>query len=269
MEAATAEEEARKARNPDCAEGTADVAVAPDAAEGSKEADAGEAWKEPDDAEGSEEPDAGEGSEEPVDDAAQLAVVPHVEDIDEYLRALEAEESRRPITNCGQEIQGGMMNMDMRGRLVNWLVAASSAIKLLDDTVHLAVSYVDRFLSKNAISQDKLQLLSVTALFVASKYEEVDPPKAIIFSAMTKYTYSRQQVVEMEADILKSLNFEMGTPTAITFVRKFANLTFVRNKYKDNEARTASSISFERVSTITSPKKIKASYLRDIKYGNG
>ncbi|XP_015690505.1 putative cyclin-F3-2 isoform X2 [Oryza brachyantha] len=131
------------------------------------------------------------------------------------------EESRRPIISYGQEIKGDMLSIGMRGRIVNWLVTASYAIELLDDTVHLAVSYFDRFLSKRAISQDRLQLLCVTALFVASKYVEIDHPKAATFSAMTKYTYSKQQVVKMEADILICLNFEMGTPTVITFVRMF------------------------------------------------
>ncbi|BAS82889.1 Os03g0208700, partial [Oryza sativa Japonica Group] len=160
-------------------------------------------------------------SRQPVPDAAQLAVVPYVEDIDRYLRSLEAEQTRRPMINYVQEIQGGIINMDVRGILVDWMADVAYVFNLQEETLHHAVSYVDRFLSKIAFPGDKLKLLGTTALFVASKYEEIHPPHVRNFSAVTVNTYTTQQVSKMELDILRFLNFDVGSPTVITFLRKF------------------------------------------------
>nr|XP_025880269.1 putative cyclin-F3-1 [Oryza sativa Japonica Group] len=270
MEAAAAAAAEEEAGNPDGVEGAAVAAVAPEAAaEGPSEPNAGEASREPDAGQasrepgaagpsrepdvagpsrepdaagpsrepgaagGSREPGAAGGSRQPVPDAAQLAVVPYVEDIDRYLRSLEvrvsrsrvdsgiAEQTRRPMINYVQEIQGGIINMDVRGILVDWMADVAYVFNLQEETLHHAVSYVDRFLSKIAFPGDKLKLLGTTALFVASKYEEIHPPHVRNFSAVTVNTYTTQQVSKMELDILRFLNFDVGSPTVITFLRKF------------------------------------------------
>ncbi|KAM0871468.1 hypothetical protein ACQ4PT_039364 [Festuca glaucescens] len=69
----------------------------------------------------------------------------------------------------------------------------------------------------------ELQLLGVTALLVAAKIEN-DMHKVDKYSDITDNTYTKQQVVKMEADILKLLKFEMGSPTARTFLRRYITL---------------------------------------------
>jgi cyclin A len=56
----------------------------------------------------------------------------------------------------------------MRGILVDWLVDVADEFKLLADTLYLAVSYIDRFLTVSVISRNKLQLLGVASLLVAA-----------------------------------------------------------------------------------------------------
>lgn len=56
--------------------------------------------------------------------------------------------------------------------------------------------------------------------FVSSrKYEEISPPNVEDFCYITDNTYTKDEVVKMEADILKSLKFELGSPTVKTFLR--------------------------------------------------
>lgn len=52
--------------------------------------------------------------------------------------------------------------------LVDWLVAVAEEYKLLPDTLFLTISYVDRFLSMHAVARQKLQLLGVSCMLVAS-----------------------------------------------------------------------------------------------------
>uniref|UniRef100_A0ACD5X172 Uncharacterized protein n=1 Tax=Avena sativa TaxID=4498 RepID=A0ACD5X172_AVESA len=152
--------------------------------------------------------------------AAQAAVAPYIRDIDQYLRSLEAERLRRPRDDYIGAIQKDI-NANMRGILVDWMVDVVDEFKLLPDTLYLAVSCIDRFLTASAINRNKLQLLGVASLFVAAKYEEIYLPAVNKFSEITDGTYTNQQVVKMEADILKFLNFQLGSPTVRTFLWRF------------------------------------------------
>ncbi|XP_020104929.1 cyclin-A3-2-like isoform X2 [Ananas comosus] len=53
------------------------------------------------------------------------------------------------------------------------------------------------------------------------KYEEISPPHVEDFCYITDNSYTKQEVVKMEAMVLKFLNFEMGDPTVKTFLRRF------------------------------------------------
>ena len=45
--------------------------------------------------------------------------------------------------------------------------------KLSEETLFIAVNIIDRYLEKVQISRTRLQLVGITALFIACKYEEV------------------------------------------------------------------------------------------------
>ncbi|KAL6216655.1 hypothetical protein ACLB2K_009876 [Fragaria x ananassa] len=145
---------------------------------------------------------------------------PYASDIYAYLRRMEVEPKRRPLPDYMERIQKDAINANMRGILVDWLVEVAEDFKLLPDTLHLSVSYIDKYLSMNVINKHKLELLGVASMFIASKYEEINPP----LSDMIESTYNKAEVIKMEADILKSLKFEMGNPTVRTFLRKFTDV---------------------------------------------
>ena len=60
------------------------------------------------------------------------------------------------------------VNASMRGVLVDWLVEVAEEYKLVSDTLYFSVSYIDRFLSLNDLTRQKLQLLGVASMLVAS-----------------------------------------------------------------------------------------------------
>lgn len=47
------------------------------------------------------------------------------------------------------------------------------SFKLKDETFHMAVELMDSYLSKKIIIVEEIELLAITALFIASKFEEV------------------------------------------------------------------------------------------------
>ncbi|EFJ26371.1 hypothetical protein SELMODRAFT_412891 [Selaginella moellendorffii] len=139
-------------------------------------------------------------------------------DIYQHLRM--AELKRRPSTNFMEFIQQDI-NPGMRGILVDWLVEVAEEYKLVPDTLYLTVSYIDRFLSANVVSRQRLQLLGVSCMLIASKYEEICAPQVEEFCYITDNTYSKSELVDMERQVLCQLRFELTTPTIKTFIRRF------------------------------------------------
>ncbi|KAM5565788.1 putative cyclin-A3-1 [Rosa sericea] len=157
---------------------------------------------------------------------------PYSRDIYEYLHKLEVDPNRRPLPDYLAKVQKDI-TANMRGVLVDWLVEVAEEYKLLSDTLYLTVSYVDRFLSFNALNRKMLQLLGVSSMLVASKYEEITPPHVEELCYITDNTYTKEEVCNMEADILKALKFELGNPTIKTILRRFNRVAEEGNKDPD------------------------------------
>lgn len=90
----------------------------------------------------------------------------------------------------------------MRAILIDWMVDVHDNFKMLDQTLHLSLRYLDEFLSKERVSRQELQLIGVTCLMMASKFEEIYPPKIGYFADITANSYSVQQIKETECRIL-------------------------------------------------------------------
>ncbi|XVE52135.1 hypothetical protein DITRI_Ditri02bG0098000 [Diplodiscus trichospermus] len=131
-----------------------------------------------------------------------------------------AELVRRPYPNFMETIQRDI-TQSMRGILVDWLVEVSEEYKLVPDTLYLTVYLIDWFLSKNYIERQRLQLLGITCMLIASKYEEICAPRVEEFCFITDNTYTREEVLKMESQVLKYFGFHISAPTAKTFLRRF------------------------------------------------
>lgn len=112
----------------------------------------------------------------------------------------------------------------MRSILVDWLVEVGEEYKLQTETLHLAVNYIDRFLSYMAVQRSKLQLVGAACMFIAAKYEEIYPPDVSEFVYITDDTYTKRQVLRMEHLVLKVLEFDLNVPTSFTFLNKMCEM---------------------------------------------
>merc|ERR1711915_569715 len=112
----------------------------------------------------------------------------------------------------------------MRTVLVDWLVDVQQQFKLLQETLFLSVSIIDRFMNAEGakISRDHLQLVGISAMFLASKLEEIYAPELNDFVYITDNAYTSKQVRDMELRIIKSLGFNFGSPLSINFLRRFS-----------------------------------------------
>jgi hypothetical protein len=77
------------------------------------------------------------------------------------------------------------------------------------------VDLVNRFLSVECTSRDRIQLAGTACLWVAAKYEEVACPNAQDFATLSVST--PQQLVAMEECVLSALQHRLALPTARLF----------------------------------------------------
>ena len=64
-----------------------------------------------------------------------------------------------------------------RAFLVEWIIDVHRKFRLLPETLYVTVFLIDRFLSIQPIKKAQLHILGVTALLIATKYEEIYPPE--------------------------------------------------------------------------------------------
>lgn len=138
-------------------------------------------------------------------------------DIYNYLR--EAETLHRP--KPGYMKKQPDITYSMRSILIDWLVEVVQEYRLHNETLYLAVSYIDRFLSYMSVVRTKLQLVGAAAMFIAAKYEEIYPPDVREFVYITDDTYTKTQVIRMENLILRVLAFDLTAPTPLAFLMDF------------------------------------------------
>jgi hypothetical protein len=98
----------------------------------------------------------------------------------------------------------------MRQTLVDWLLQVHLQYHLLPETLWIAVNIVDRFLTKRVVSLVKLQLVGVTAMFVAAKYEEILAPGVEEFVYVTENGYSKEEIFKGERIVLHTLDFKVS-----------------------------------------------------------
>lgn len=111
----------------------------------------------------------------------------------------------------------------MRSILVDWLIEVHYKFRLQPLTLWLTINILDRYLMNNHIMRAKLQLVGVTALFIACKYEEVYPPEVTDCVYITDNAYDKKEVLTMESTILKQLDYQICIPTGYHFLNRYLN----------------------------------------------
>ena len=147
-----------------------------------------------------------------------LMVSEYVNDIFDYLHELELK--TLPDPNYLQMQRN--LRPKMRSILVDWMVEVHLKFKLLPETLYLSINIMDRFLSKELVQVDRLQLLATGSLFIAAKYEEVYSPSIKNYAYVTDGAFSEDEILGAERFILEILNFNMSYPNPMNFLRRIS-----------------------------------------------
>jgi hypothetical protein len=103
--------------------------------------------------------------------------------------------------------------------LVDWLIDVQGEYKLSMETFHTSVLLLDRCLFHfDDVPPNKLQLLGITCLFVASKFCEIVHPLLTDMIWVCDNTYTREQHVSMELKVMQLLSFQVYTITPAAYI---------------------------------------------------
>lgn len=151
------------------------------------------------------------------------------------------------------------INEQMRAILVDWLVEVHTKFELSPETFYLTINIVDRFLSVKTVARKELQLVGISAMLMASKYEEIWAPEVDTYALNTYYcislhrficrkipkpsvfqvndfvclsdrAYTHEQILRMEKIILGKLEWTLTVPTPYVFLVRFIKASVPNDK---------------------------------------
>ena len=109
------------------------------------------------------------------------------------------------------------INQKMRIILIDWLFEVNCKLKFKEETFFITVYIIDSYLSQKFVPRKKYQLLGVAALFIATKLNEIFSGSVRDYAFITDNAYTESEILDMEEDICKILNFNFLIPNCLSF----------------------------------------------------
>ena len=122
------------------------------------------------------------------------------------------------------------INVQMRAILIDWLIEVHYRFRLKSETLYQTVWIIDTYLSLLHIIRSRLQLLGIAGLLISCKSQEIYYPQLNELIDITDGAYVKEELIEMEAHVLKVLNFNIISPTANDFYNIIAKAFNFDNK---------------------------------------
>ncbi|XP_019458931.1 PREDICTED: G2/mitotic-specific cyclin S13-7-like isoform X2 [Lupinus angustifolius] len=178
------------------------------------------------------------------DSGNELAALEYIEDIYKFYKLEEVESRPYQYMDSQPEI-----NERMRAILVDWLIDVNNKFDLSLETLYLTINIVDRFLAVKVVPRRELQLLGISAMLLASKYEEIWPPEVNDFVCLSDRAYTHEQILVMEKIILGKLEWTLTVPTPYVFLVRFIKAS-VPDQELENMSHFLSELGMMQYSTL-------------------
>ena len=139
----------------------------------------------------------------------------HVEE--RLLRMLAREHDLRARPELIEAVQRDGMRPVWRSKVASWLLEFEDEFGLSQDTIFVAVNYMDRYLSQVSTKRSLLQLLAMSAILVASKLHEACPLLVSDLRELADGTYAESDIKLMELELLRVIQWKLHpvTPQAV------------------------------------------------------
>ncbi|RWW57246.1 hypothetical protein BHE74_00035980 [Ensete ventricosum] len=113
------------------------------------------------------------------------------------------------------------INEEKRSIVADRVIEVHHSFGLMPETLYLTFHIIDQYLSKEKVSGTELLLVGISALLIASKYEESRPLKNIDYCGILCQAYTKEQMLAKERAIMKTLKWKLSVPTQYVFLVRF------------------------------------------------
>ncbi|XVE60947.1 hypothetical protein DITRI_Ditri06bG0001800 [Diplodiscus trichospermus] len=157
-----------------------------------------------------------------------LAGVEYVDDIYKFYKFVENECRPHDYMHLQTDI-----NEKMRAILIDWLIDVHQKFELSPEALYLTINLIDRFLSVKIVPRRELQLLGMSAMLIAAKYEEIWPLEVNDLVCIADRAYTNEQTLVMEKTILGRLEWTLTVPTPYVFLARFVKASIPDDKMEN------------------------------------
>ena len=123
------------------------------------------------------------------------------------------------------------INPNTRTKMVDWMVEVLSVFKNMDETLFLSINILDLFLfkSKNILKDENIHLIGITAMFIASKFQEIYPITLQNFIVKVSHNkFNENEIIITEKKIIEEISPES---LIVVSIYDFINIYFYNFYY--------------------------------------
>lgn len=145
------------------------------------------------------------------------------------------------------------INHRMRTILFDWMIEVCQEYLLKRETFYYAANFTDRYLSaRKRTPKTGLQLVGLSALFLAAKVEEIYPPHISDFALTAAGAYTVDEIRNMEKSMLQVLRFDLAPATAHSWA---SSIVYLFGRLRRSDAARVGRIRAPRVLDLASPNR--------------
>ncbi|CAD6238833.1 unnamed protein product [Miscanthus lutarioriparius] len=187
------------------------------------------------------------------DSCNELAVVEYVEDIYRFYKSTEG--TCLPLSSYMSS--QAEISERMRAILIDWIIEVQYRLILMPETLYLTVYIIDQYLSMESVPRKELQLVGISAMLIASKYEETWAPLVKDLLCLCDNAFTRDQILTKEKAILDRLHWNLTVPTMYMFIVRYLKAAMGDEKL-ENMAFFYSELALVQYTMLVYPPSVTA-----------
>ncbi|TKW12447.1 hypothetical protein SEVIR_5G036300v4 [Setaria viridis] len=185
----------------------------------------------------------------------ELAMVEYVEDIYRFYKSTEG--TCLPLSSYMSS--QAEINERMRAIVIDWIIEVQHRLILMPETLYLTVYIIDQYLSMENVPRKELQLVGVSAMLIACKYEEIWAPLVEDLLCLCDNAFTREQVLTKEKAILDKLHWNLTVPTMYMFIVRYLKAAAAKgDKELENMAFFYSELALVQYTMLIYPPSVTA-----------
>ena len=134
-----------------------------------------------------------------------------------YSNLLEEEKNLKAKPKYGYMKLQTDINEKMRAILIDWIIVIHDKFHLKSQTLYQTIWLIDTYLSIKYIKRSDFQILGLGCLYIASKFQEIYYPQLKDCVEETDGAYTKEDLLKIEKDILKTTNYNLLPPSQEDF----------------------------------------------------